>query len=205
MEEKERTILYVETPESNKNEVIKKKEYEFSFDNKIYELIVSRNEENIFNFTLKPRTPKDINIIEYYEQNKKLTELFELFLIRKDEKFNQNNVIFERIDNFIYKKKISLLKKKDMNNTIYLIFLLKTEFDDIRIEIELEKKEIEISNDEKFNILNEKIVDLKNEFEKIKNYYEKQREEKSNEIKILKEKIEKLGIIKPDNKIKKIL
>lgn len=105
MEEKENTILYVETPESNKNEVIKKKEYEFSFDNKIYELIVSRNEENIFNFTLKPRTPKDINIIEYYEQNKKLTELFELFFITKDEKLNQNNVIFERIDNFIYKKK----------------------------------------------------------------------------------------------------
>ena len=47
--------------------------------------------------------------------------------------------------------------------------------------------------DEKFNILNEKIVDLKNEFEKIKNYYEKQREENINEIKILKEKIEKLG------------
>ncbi len=90
-----------------------------------------------------------------------------------------------------------------MNNTIYLIFLLKTEFDDIRIEIELEKKEIKISNDEKFNILNEKIVNLKNEFEKIKNYYEKQREENINEIKILKEKIEKLGIIKPDNKIKK--
>ena len=203
MEEKESTILYVETPESNKNEVIKKKEYEFSFDNKIYELIVSRNEENIFNFTLKPRTPKDINIIEYYEQNKKLSELFELFFITKDEKLNQNNVIFERIDNFIDKKKISLLKKKDMNNTIYLIFLLKTEFDDIRIEIELEKKEIKISNDEKFNILNEKIVNLKNEFEKIKNYYEKQREEKSNEIKILKEKIEKLGIIKPDNKKEK--
>ena len=90
-----------------------------------------------------------------------------------------------------------------MNNTIYLIFLLKSEFDDIRIEIELEKKEIKISNDEKLNILNEKIVNLKNEFEKIKNYYEKQREENINEIKILKEKIEKLGIIKPDNKKEK--
>ena len=200
MEENEKDILTIETPECKKNEVINKKEYEFSFDNKNYELIVSINEETIFNFILKPRNPKNINIIEYYEQNKKLTELFELFFIIKDENKNQNNVIFERIDNFINKKEISLSKK---NDTIYLTFLFKTQFDDIKREIGLEKKEIKITNDKKFDILNKKIVDLKNEFNNIKNYYEKQREENNNEIKILKEKIEKLGINKSDNEIKK--
>ena len=185
----------IEIDKNLNDKIIEKREYEFQFDNKIYELTISRSEKNIFTFILKERTPEEINKMIYYEQNKQLEELLYLFFVPQGENKKLDEIIFERIETFINKNQISLLKKENMKDSITLIFSLKTQMDDIKIEIKLEKKEKTITDDDKFEILNNKILDLLKQFEDMKNFYEQQLKEKDDEIKKLKEIIEKSKII----------
>lgn len=68
------------------------KNFDISYENKQYELIVllikneKEKEDIYFNFVIKEKNPEDINISIYFEQNKKLKELIELFPKSKEKK-----------------------------------------------------------------------------------------------------------------------
>ena len=146
-----------------------------TLDNKNYILIVSlvrdskENQEldKIVHFLLKEKNPEDINKTIYYEQNKKLEELINLFPKSSEKNQKPEEYILKQIDNYYSKKYISLLEREE---SIVVIFNLRIESSEgvIQIKIELNKKEKENSKEELINLLNRKIYKLDKEIENVK-------------------------------------
>ena len=194
MDEANRAPLLIPTLIDNKNDSkITQKIFELSLDKKKYELIVSllkkeNEKDNTFIFQLKEKEPDNIQQIIYFEKNKKQQELMQLFHINIDKcSPNPENFIFEIIEKYYNKNNIRLTKDKN-DNSINVIFILKINEEELEIKIELDKKQINISNEKIFNILNKNIIDLKIELKETKEILK----DKENEINILNKKIKEL-------------
>ena len=112
----------------------KEKSFYLNFDNNKYELIISLfnksddKQEKVFNFKLINSQIKiiDNDKIIYYENNKDSTELSKLFLINLSKCSSPEDKILEKIEKFHLINSVYLQKKDDYDNTINLIYILKT-------------------------------------------------------------------------------
>ena len=144
-------------------------------------------------FQLKAKIREIINKIIYFEQNKKPEELKLLLSINTDKQLNPEKYIFEIIENYYKNNKICLLKKDKNDDCIYLVFTIEDiKEEELKKELELNKKEEIIPNELLFNLLNKNIINLKKELEETKKKYDMQLKDKDNEIKILNKRIKDL-------------
>ena len=150
---------------------LEEKCFYLNFDNNKYELIISLfdnnydKEEKIFNFKLI-YSQKDIidndNII-YYKSNKNTSELGKLFLLNLSKCSSPEKKILEKIEKFHINNNVKLQKSGDSENSINLIYILKTiDNDELKFIIELIKNEEIISKEKKENLLFQEINYLKN-------------------------------------------
>ena len=201
---------------ANKKEKIRnklnEKNYLLNFENNQYKLIISlfeeesNKEEKFFNFKLSDAKNKiEVNNNFYYENNKNSSELISLFLINPSKSNNPAQIILDKIEKFHLNNNATLQKKNDSQDTLELLYTLKTlDNEELVFKIELYKKEIisDLKND--VNLI-EEITFLKNYVKNMEEKYEKIIKEQNNEIKSLKGKIENLMGVINSNKNNKLL
>lgn len=174
------------------------KKYYLSYDNNKYELLISLfegnesdNKEKIFNFKLNNMqkiSEKGENF--YYENNKYLSQLINLFFINIYKTKDPITTIFEKIEKFHSTNCVTIEKNNKSEEILDLVYNLKT-FDNENIEliIELNKKEVILNEKKENKSLEEEVEFLKNSLRIMEEKYKKQ----NNEIKNLENKINDLS------------
>ena len=170
---------------------IDEKNYDLTFDNKKYKLIItiyedeSNEKDKLFKFKIINMQKENENNI-YYESSRNSSQLTKLFFINEQKIKDPISNILEKIEKFHSKNNVSLIKSEDKMNLVYTLKTIDNE--EIELIIELNKKE-EIVDDKNENNLLEQIKYLKNSLKNLEHKYQEQ----NKEINILKEQLNKLN------------
>ena len=188
--------------------LIESKKYELKIGEEIYSLLLEIYSDNNIYFKLR----KTNNSSFYHYMNKfNYNDITQLFLLQK-EHYKDMQKIFHFFDLALTKKKIKLEYNEEKRLMILKLNKI-LDFDEIECKIEL--KETKISKDEMFNLLYEEINGIKNNnkgnlenteiINKLTNKiseHENRIKNLEDEIRILKEEIQKNKIMKKEvNKI----
>ena len=188
--------------------LIESKKHELKIGEEIYSLLLEIYSDNNIYFKLR----KTNNSSFYHYMNKfNYNDITQLFLLQK-EHYKDMQKIFHFFDLALTKKKIKLEYNEEKRLMILKLNKI-LDFDEIECKIEL--KETKISKDEMFNLLYEEINGIKNNnkgnlenieiINKLTNKileHENRIKNLEDEIKILKEEIQKIKIMKKEvNKI----
>ena len=174
-------VLFIDKPKTLPNN------YELKFNDKNYLLTLTlanckttpnSKEEKAINFNLKEKTQNDLNNNLYYESEKNLKDLSQLFLINIEKNPNIEEAVFSKIQICHSKNNVLLNKDEKNENILNLIYIQKiVDNDDYEIKIVLNKKDDSVYNPQ----LNKTFNDISKELEEMKLSFEKKLKEKEDE------------------------
>ena len=142
----------------------------------------------VINFSLSEKNSNLLDIVSY-ETEKNVEELAKLFLINISKYPNVEEIIISKIENFLSKNNVSVLKNENNEDILNLVFIKKiVDDDDYEIKIELNKRSNESSDENDILKISKSFNNLSKELEDMRLSFEvklKEKEEENNNLKKL--------------------